>query len=117
MWRNIICHFWLLRAIITNNDKQYDNRSFYFCYELKIENHYSSPYYLQANVQVELANRSFLQIIKTKLDDQKSLWEEELPRVVWAYCTTVRTLTGETPFAVTYGMEAVIPIAIGVLAP
>lgn len=66
---------------------------------------------------VELANRLFLQIIKTKLDDQKSLSEEELPRVLWAYPTTVRTSTSETLFTLTYWMEAVIPIKIGALVP
>ena len=38
---------------------------------------------------------------------------EELPRVLWAYRTTARKPTGVSPFALTYGMEAVIPTKIG----
>ena len=36
-----------------------------------------------------------------------------LPNILWAYRTTARTPTGETPFRLTYGTEAVIPIEIG----
>ncbi|KAF3438450.1 hypothetical protein FNV43_RR21212 [Rhamnella rubrinervis] len=39
---------------------------------------------------------------------------EELPLVLWAYRTTARTATGETPYSLSFGTEAVIPIEIGV---
>ena len=32
---------------------------------------------------------------------------------MWAYRTTARTPTGETPFSLTYGTEAVIPVEVG----
>jgi len=51
-----------------------------------------------------------LKIIKTKLDDVKGAWPEELPNVLWAYRTTIRTPIGENPFRLTYGIEAVIPV-------
>ena len=54
-----------------------------------------------------------LKIIKTRLERAKGIWPEELPSVLWAYKMTVRTLTGETPFRLTYGNEAVIPAEIG----
>uniref|UniRef100_A0A2N9GFI7 Uncharacterized protein n=1 Tax=Fagus sylvatica TaxID=28930 RepID=A0A2N9GFI7_FAGSY len=43
----------------------------------------------------------------------KGLWPEELPSILWAYRTTVRIPTGETPFRMTYGSEAVVPVEIG----
>ena len=43
----------------------------------------------------------------------KGVWPEELPSVLWAYRTTTRTSIGETPFNLTYGTEAVIPVEIG----
>ena len=61
-----------------------------------------------------MTNRTLLKIIKTKLDDVKGTWLEELPNVLWAYRTTVKTPVGETPFRLTYGTEAVIPVEIGV---
>ena len=38
---------------------------------------------------------------------------DELPGVLWAYRTTARRSTGISPFALTYGMEAIIPTEIG----
>ena len=49
-----------------------------------------------------------LKIIKTRLEGVKGVWPDELPGVLWAYRTTVRTPTGETPFKLAYGSEAVI---------
>ena len=63
---------------------------------------------------MEVTYRTLLKIIKTKLDDSKGAWPEELPNVLWAYRTTARTPTGETPFRLTYGTEAVILIEVGV---
>ena len=37
---------------------------------------------------------------------------DELPRVLWSYRTTARKSTGISPFAITYEMEAIIPIEI-----
>ena len=36
-----------------------------------------------------------------------------MPSILWAYRTTIRTPTGETPFRLTYGSEAVIPAEVG----
>ena len=38
---------------------------------------------------------------------------EELPHVLWTYQTTPRKSTGETPFSITYGVEAVIQLENG----
>ena len=52
-------------------------------------------------------------MIKTRLEGAKGLWPEELPNILWAYRTTARTPTGETPFRLTYGTEVVVPVEIG----
>ena len=43
----------------------------------------------------------------------KNAWVEELPWVLWAYRTKSRTTTGETPFSMTYGTEAVLLVEVG----
>ena len=53
-----------------------------------------------------------MKIIKTWLKKVKGVWPNELPGVLWAYRTAVRTLTGETPFKLAYGSEAVIPAEV-----
>ena len=53
-----------------------------------------------------------LKIIKTRLEGAKGIWPKELLSVLWAYRTTARTPTEETPFQLTYGNEVVIPVEI-----
>ncbi|KAI3794811.1 hypothetical protein L1987_37450 [Smallanthus sonchifolius] len=40
-------------------------------------------------------------------------WVDEIPRVLWAHRTTPKTSNGETPFSLTYGHDAVIPVELG----
>uniref|UniRef100_A0A2N9HPQ8 Uncharacterized protein n=1 Tax=Fagus sylvatica TaxID=28930 RepID=A0A2N9HPQ8_FAGSY len=109
-----ISRFGIPRVLVSDNGKQFDNPRFrQFSQELGIHNHYSSPGHPQANGQVEVTNRSLLKLIKTRLEGAKGLWPEELPSILWAYRTTVRIPTGETPFRMTFGSEAVVPVEIG----
>ncbi|XP_075635275.1 uncharacterized protein LOC142607611 [Castanea sativa] len=115
VWKSIICRFGISRMIVTDNGQQFDNQGFRdFCSGLGIKNQFLSPGHPHANGQTEVTNRTLLQIIKTKLDAAKGAWPEELPNVLWAYRTTARTPTGETPFRLTYGTEAIIPVEVGV---
>ena len=54
-----------------------------------------------------------LNLIKTQLEGAKREWLEELPGVLWAYRTIVRTPIGETPFKLAFGTKAVIPVEVG----
>ena len=49
-----------------------------------------------------------MKIIKTRLEGAKGVCLDELPGVLWAYRTIVRTPTGETSFKLAYGSEVVI---------
>ena len=51
--------------------------------------------------------------LKKRLDDAKGKWVEELLHVLWTYRTTPCRSTGKTPFSMTYGAKAVIPLEIG----
>ena len=84
-----------------------------FCEQIGIRNHYSSPFHTQANGHAEVANQSLLKIIKTLFEGAKRIWLDELPSVLWAYRTTMRTPIGETPFKLAYGSDAVIPAMVG----
>ena len=103
--------------IISDNGRQFDSQGFRdFCSSLGIKNQFSSLGHPQVNGQTEVTNRTLLKIIKAKLDDAKGAWPEELPNVLWAYKTTARTLTGETPFRLTYGTKAMISVEVGVIS-
>ena len=76
-------------------------------------NRYSTPAYPQGNGQAEAVNKVIVNGLKKILDDAKGRWVEELPHVLWTYRTTPHKSTGETPFSMTYGAEAVIPLEAG----
>ncbi|RVW20112.1 hypothetical protein CK203_115703 [Vitis vinifera] len=54
-----------------------------------------------------------LNSLNKQLEVAKGKWVDELPSILWVYRTTSRRPTRVTPFALTYGMEVVIPIEIG----
>ena len=118
MWRDIICRFGIPIALVSDNGKQFDNAKFRdFCAELGIKNYYSSPEHPQSNGQAEVTIRTLKAALKTKLEDLKGKWVEYLPKVLWAYKTMRKSTTQETPFALTYGTEAVAPVEVGLKSP
>ena len=113
VWKNIVTRFGVPNSLVTDNGLQFDNKAFRtFCSELNIRNKYSTPAYPQSNGQAEAVNKTDLNGLKRRLDGAKGRWAEELPNVLWAYRTTPRRSTGETPFSLTYGAEAVIPTEV-----
>jgi len=80
--------------------------------ELNIKKHFTSVELPQTNGQVESANRVILRGLKIRLTEAKGNWPEELSHVLWAYRTTPHSTTGETPFHLTFGTEAVIPVEV-----
>ncbi|XP_065630414.1 uncharacterized protein LOC136067903 [Quercus suber] len=114
VWKNIITHFGFPHTLISDNGLQFDSNAFWsYCSELRITNRYSTPAYPQGNGQAEAVNKVIVNGLKKRLDDAKGKWVEELPRVLWAYRTTPHKSTGETPFSMTYGAEAIIPLETG----
>ena len=68
VWRAIICRFGILRALVSDNGKQFDNAKFRDFYaELGIKNYYSSPAHPQSNGQAEVTIRTLKAALKTKL--------------------------------------------------
>ncbi|GKV00920.1 hypothetical protein SLEP1_g13528 [Rubroshorea leprosula] len=63
---------------------------------------------------VESVNKCILEGIRPRLEQHKAKWADELNNVLWAYRTTSRTATGETPYHLAFGTEAVIPVEIGI---
>ncbi|XP_075665794.1 uncharacterized protein LOC142635542 [Castanea sativa] len=66
----------------------------------------------KSNGQAEATNKAILSGLKKRLEGAKGRWAEELLSVLWAYRTTPRRSTGETPFSLTYRAEAVIPAEV-----
>ncbi|KAL0395332.1 UNVERIFIED_CONTAM: hypothetical protein Slati_4499400 [Sesamum latifolium] len=87
IWKNIICRFGIPRKIISDNGRQFQGRKIQeWCQGLRIKQLFTTAAHPQANGQVEVTNRI--------LDNP-------------------RGSTGETPFSLVYGTEAIIPAELG----
>ncbi|KAI3771957.1 hypothetical protein L6452_03129 [Arctium lappa] len=99
--------------ITCDNGSQFiSDRTRKFCEERNIKLVTSAPRYPQSNGLAESSNKTIINSIKKRLKAAKRKWVEELPSVLWANRTTPRTSTGQTPFSLIYGCEAVLPIDV-----
>ena len=53
--------------------------------------------------------KTVVNMLKKRLEGSHGMWAEELHGVLWAYRTTPKTATGETPYSLVYGSEAIVP--------
>lgn len=101
------------QAIVSDNGNQFAGKvTQEFCASQGIQMRFAYVEHPQSNGQAEAANKAILNGIKTRLDEAKGRWPEELPAVLWSYNTKVHTSTGETPYKLTYGADAMIPVEI-----
>ena len=70
----------------------------------------STPYYPQANGQVEAINEALKRMLQRMIGVHKQNWHLILYSALWAYRTSVRNVTRFTPFQLVYGLEAVLRI-------
>nr|GEV17510.1 reverse transcriptase domain-containing protein [Tanacetum cinerariifolium] len=114
IWDNIVCRFGIPGEIISNNGKQFSDNPFKdWCDKLNITQRFASVKHPQSNRLVERANQSLREGIKARLGEGNKNWVEELPHVLWAHRTIIKSSHGDTPFSLTYGTKAVIPTEIG----
>ncbi|XP_019173867.1 PREDICTED: uncharacterized protein LOC109169440 [Ipomoea nil] len=50
--------------------------------------------------------------LKKRIEEEGGAWVDQLDHILWAHRTTPRRGTGETPFSLTYGFEAKVPIEV-----
>ncbi|XP_058745872.1 uncharacterized protein LOC131618722 [Vicia villosa] len=72
----------------------------------------STPYYAQANGQVKSANKVIIGLIKKHVWKKPNNWHKTLDQVLWACQTSPKEATNTTPFQLTFGHDAVLPVEI-----
>ncbi|GKV14784.1 hypothetical protein SLEP1_g25604 [Rubroshorea leprosula] len=115
VFSSIIYRYGIPNQIVADNGTQFNCSSFRdFCSSYGIKLQFTSVYHPESNGMVESVNKCILEGIKPRLEQHKAKWADELNNVLWAYRTTSRTATDETPYHLAFGTEAVIPVEIGV---
>ncbi|GKF32538.1 reverse transcriptase domain-containing protein [Tanacetum coccineum] len=100
-------------ATIISNQVKTDNPFKDWCEKLNITQRFASVKHSQSNGLVERANWILGEGIKARLGEVNKNWIEELPYVLWAHRTMIKSSHGDTPFSLTYKTKAVIPAEIG----
>ena len=80
---------------------------------LHIKQYFASVEHPQSNGQAKSANKVILTDLRKRFEKAGASWTENLYQVLSSYRTTPHSTTGETPFKMVYGTDAVIPVEIG----
>ena len=107
--KNLIYRYGVPHHIVTDNGVQFQAETAELLQRYGIEHNKSSPYRPQANRAVEATNKNVKRILSKMVKTYKD-WFEYLPFALWGYRTTTRTATGQTPFLLMFGYEAVLSI-------
>jgi len=91
---NIFSRFGTPRAIITNNDSYFCNRTFEaLLRKYAIIHKLSTPYHHQISGQVKVSNRQ-IKLVLEKIVTQNQNWSTKLVEALWAYMTAFKTILG-----------------------
>jgi hypothetical protein len=104
----------LPHRIITDLGSNFKNHQFWeYCENSEIDVRYVSVTHPRANGQVEHANGMVLNALKKRLHDAANTkvgkWIKELPNAIWRLRTQPTKPTGQSPYFLVYGSEAILP--------
>jgi transposase InsO family protein len=111
----LVCRFSVPNRIITNNGSQFTSELFReYCALAGIKICFASVTYPRSNGQAERANAEVLKGLKMRSFNAElkacgKKWLDNLQSILWSICTTATNPTGETPFFLVYGAEAILP--------
>jgi len=111
VFNHIITKLIVPQSIVTNHGSHFRNHMMAeLSRKLGFNHEDTSPYYPEANGQVEAINKVLKIMIQWMVGVHKSNWHLKIFSTLWAYRTSVKTTIGFTPFQLVYGLEAVLPI-------
>ena len=69
----------------------------------------SSPYYAQANGQVEASKQILIKLIKKKIEEQPRKWHLTVNEALWEYRMACHGSIKSSPYELVYGHNAILP--------
>ena len=111
LFNHVISQFGVPQAIVIDHGKHFRNHMMIeLTTQLGLRHDSSTPYYPQANGQVEAVNKVLVTMLQRTIGKHKSNWHLMLFSALWAYRTSLKDVTGFTPFQLVYELEDTLPI-------
>ena len=82
------------------------------CRILDIDKTRTTPFHPQSDGQVERFNRTLLEMLRSKVCEDQTDWDEQLSSCLMAYRSSVHESTGETPNQLMLGRELEVPLDV-----
>ncbi|XP_059629615.1 uncharacterized protein LOC132272490 [Cornus florida] len=113
--RHIFHRFGLPETIVDDNRSVFQaNEVLQLGRDMQVKMVTSTPYYAQGNGQAEASNKVVIEIIEKMIKNKPRCWHETFSEALWAYRNSKRTSTGTTPYRLTFGHDAVLPMELNV---
>ncbi|XP_059649934.1 uncharacterized protein LOC132295647 [Cornus florida] len=111
--KHIFHRFGILESITTDNATVFRGNEV-LAFGEGVQMLTSTPYYAQGNGQAESSNKILIGIIEKMIDEKPRIWHETLSEALWADRNSKRASTEITPYKLTYGHDAVLPMEMDV---
>ena len=96
--------------MITDQGLEFKNKEVIgYLDSLGTEIRHSSPFHPQTNGKIERFHRTFKGILRTFINARPHEWEDYLGPTLWAHRISTSTVTGYSPFFLTYGRKSKVP--------
>ena len=98
--------------VITDQGLEFKNREVEgYLESLGTDVRHSTPFHPQTNGKIERFHRTFKGILRAFINARPNEWEDHIGPTLWAHRVSTSTVTGYTPFFLTYGRKQRVPFA------
>ncbi len=115
--KRIFIRFETPLEIVSNNGPQFLNEVVEnLLARLVVKHRFTTMYKPNTNGLVEKSNRTLCSMLVKEAEVHVNICDrDKIHHVVWVYNTTYKIAIGYSPFRLTYGMEALLPIELKVM--
>lgn len=107
----IILQHGVPRAIISDRDPRFTGHMWKALWKmLSTDLNMSTAYHPESDGQTERMNRTLEEMLRSYVNDKGSDWDRHLVTAELAYNTAVQDSTGYSPFRLSYGIDARLPM-------
>ena len=107
IFNEFILHYGFPTRIHHDRGGEFNSKLFTHLHRLaNIKASNTTPYHPMGDPVVERYNRTFINMLKALPETEKKQWKDHLPKLCFAYNSTVHKATGFSPFYLLFGRES-----------